>query len=65
MAAIAFRSAAPKSGFSLATLAGAIVAWNDRRVTRNSLNKLSAHQLEDIGLTYGQINAVANGSLIR
>ena len=65
MAAIAFRSAAPKSGFSLATLAGAVVAWNERRMTRNSLNKLSAHQLEDIGLTHGDINAAASGTLIR
>lgn len=65
MAAIAFRSAAPKSGISLATLTGAVVAWNDRRMTRKSLGKLSALQLEDIGLTRSDIEAVANGILIR
>ena len=65
MAAIDFRSAAPKSGFSLSALIGSIVAWNDRRLTRNSLNKLTARELDDIGLVRGDIEDIANGTLIR
>ena len=65
MAAIAFRSAAPKTGFSLTSLVGSVVSWNDRRMTRNSLNQLSASQLDDIGLVRGDIEDIANGDLIR
>ena len=65
MAAIDFRSAAPKSGFSLSSLIGAFAAWNDRRMTRNSLNKLSARELDDIGLVRGDIEIIADGNLIR
>ncbi|SDW13685.1 DUF1127 domain-containing protein [Litoreibacter albidus] len=38
-----------------ASLFGAIAAWNDRRVTRNALSSLTARELEDIGLTRGDI----------
>ena len=65
MAAIDFRSAAPKSGFSIIALIGTLVAWNDSRMTRNSLNKLSARELDDIGLVRGDIEDIANGNLIR
>jgi len=65
MAAIAFRSAAPKSGFSLSSLVGMLVTWNDRRMTRKSLNSLSARELDDIGLVRGDIEGIANGSIIR
>lgn len=65
MAAIDFRPSAAKFGFSFASLIGTIAAWNDRRLTRNSLNKLSARELEDIGLVRGDIEAIANGQLIR
>jgi len=37
------------------TLFGAVVAWNDTRVTRNALTKLSDRELEDIGLSRGDI----------
>lgn len=33
--------------------------WNDARVTRKSLSRLSARELDDIGLTFGDIDAVA------
>ena len=33
-----------------------VVAWNDARVTRNALNKLSDRELEDIGLIRGDID---------
>ena len=37
-----------------------VIAWNDARVTRNALNKLSARELEDIGLVRGDIDNIAN-----
>lgn len=40
-------------------LVGTFVAWNEARVTRSSLNALSDRELEDIGLTRGDINDVA------
>lgn len=65
MAAIEYRSTAPKTGFSLSTIFGSVAAWNDARLTRKSLNKLSARELDDIGLVRGDIEAIANGDLIR
>lgn len=65
MAAIAFRSATPKSGFSLVPFASVFAGWNDRRVTRKSLKQLSARQLDDIGLNYGDIEAIATGTFNR
>lgn len=62
MAAIAFRTSSAKSGFSITSLIGALAAWNDARMTRNSLSKLSARELDDIGLVRGDIEAIANGS---
>ncbi|MDO6590079.1 DUF1127 domain-containing protein [Loktanella sp. D2R18] len=35
------------------------VQWNAARITRNSLSKLSARELDDIGLSFGDIHAVA------
>lgn len=40
-------------------LFGTVAAWNDARITRNSLSKLSARELDDIGLTYGDIDTIA------
>lgn len=37
----------------------ALTEWNDRRATRNALSRLSDRELEDIGLTRGEIDAVA------
>lgn len=37
-------------------LFGAAMAWNDRRMTRNALNTLSTRELEDIGLSRGDIS---------
>ncbi len=43
--------------------AGALVstfaAWNDARVTRNALSRLSDRELDDIGLTRGDIDTIA------
>jgi uncharacterized protein YjiS (DUF1127 family) len=37
---------------------GAIQAWNDARVTRKALNKLSDRELDDIGLCRGDIDFI-------
>lgn len=36
-----------------------ISAWNDRRMTRNALSRLSDRELEDIGLCRGDIEEIA------
>ena len=41
-------------------IAGTLAAWNDARVTRNALSKLSAHELDDLGLTRGDIENMRN-----
>ncbi len=38
-------------GFSLGRLFERLLIWNDRRVTRNELYRLTDRELEDIGLT--------------
>lgn len=48
-------------GAYLASLANAVIVWNDARVTRNALNGLSNRELEDIGLCRGDIDVVAEG----
>jgi uncharacterized protein YjiS (DUF1127 family) len=42
-------------------LVGAMVAWNDARRTRDALSQLSAHELDDIGLSRGDIDMIARG----
>lgn len=39
-------------------LRSAVATWNDARITRKSLSKLSARELDDIGLSYGDIEAI-------
>ncbi len=46
------------SGLSLTSLWARLVAWNDRRSTRNELMKLSNRELEDIGLSRSEIDTV-------
>ncbi len=55
------RSAAPAVAFGtmFTTFFGTMRTWNDARVTRKSLNKLSARELDDIGLCRGDIDAIA------
>ena len=40
-------------------LFGTLAAWNDARVTRNALSKLSARELDDIGLCFSDIDRIA------
>ena len=48
------------TGFFTAMIA-TIVAWNDARMTRNTLSGLTDRELDDIGLVRGDIDDVANG----
>lgn len=51
-------AASPKGFGGFATsLITAFTAWNDSRQTRTALSQLSDHELEDIGLTRGDINS--------
>lgn len=43
----------------------AFIGWNDARMTRNALAGLSDRELEDIGLSRSDIEAVAQTPLIR
>ncbi|QCO55191.1 DUF1127 domain-containing protein [Pseudorhodobacter turbinis] len=43
----------------ISNISANVIAWNDARVTRNSLNKLSDRELDDIGLTRGDIAGIA------
>lgn len=57
-------AAAPAAGRSnsfLLSLMAAFSAWNDARVTRKSLGKLTDRELDDIGLTRADIDRVAEG----
>ncbi len=62
----AFDTSRPTVGLSAGRISGMFVslfgtfaAWNDARVTRNSLSKLTARELDDIGLSRADIDAVA------
>ena len=52
------------SGARVSTFGAALVAmisdWNDRRSTRKTLTKLSDRELDDIGLTRGDIFTITN-----
>ena len=61
-----FDTARPAAGLSagkvyafFANMFGAFATWNDARITRKSLSMLSARELDDIGLSYGDIAGVA------
>lgn len=54
-----FANGASFSGRFFATFANAfadIADWNDSRVTRSKLNKLTDRELDDIGLCRGDID---------
>lgn len=52
------RTSAPASAGLFSTLVGVVSAWNDARVTRTALSKLSDRELDDIGLCRGDIDHV-------
>ncbi|MGL4310727.1 MAG: DUF1127 domain-containing protein [Paracoccaceae bacterium] len=41
------------------TMAGAFAAWNDARITRKALGRLTDRELDDIGLCRGDIDNIA------
>ena len=49
---------ADRAFLSLSGLVSGVVHWNEVRRTRAALAKLSAHELDDIGLTRGDIDAI-------
>ena len=51
----------PANHFSglFGTLVSTFGAWNDARVTRNALSRLSDRELDDIGLSRGDIDSIA------
>lgn len=51
----------PHSTGLFSRLLATLTAWNDARVTRNSLSTLSDRELDDIGLCRGDIERVARG----
>lgn len=48
-------------GTFFASIIASYTAWNDSRITRKALSKLSDRELEDIGLVRGDIDVVADG----
>ena len=40
------------------SVVSAVVDWNDKRVTRSALSSLSDRELDDIGLTRGDIDGL-------
>ncbi len=48
-------TAADRALLSLSGLVSGFVNWNETRRTREALSKLTAHELEDIGLSRGDI----------
>lgn len=58
------RSSAPRIAgqfiTSLFNVAAMLREWNDARVTRNALSRLSSRELDDIGLCAGDIEIVAS-----
>ncbi|MCG6904643.1 MAG: DUF1127 domain-containing protein [Rhodobacter sp.] len=47
----------------VARFSGALATWNDTRVTRKALSRLSDHELDDLGLTRGDIDAISANKL--
>lgn len=48
------------SRYFLGDFLAAIAAWNDKRVTRRELSKLSDRELDDIGLCRADIDTIVD-----
>lgn len=59
----AIQTTRTNAGFNLlnpiSSIAASLAAWNDARVTRGALSKLSDRELDDIGLCRGDIEFIA------
>jgi len=58
-------SFAGRIGSTLASVVGTVSIWNDARITRNALSRLSNRELEDIGLVRGDIDMIAHNKNFR
>ena len=47
------------------TVVAGVSAWNDARLTRSALARLSDRELDDIGLCRGDIDEITARSLLR
>lgn len=50
----------PANGF-FGSMVAVVAGWNDARMTRKALSKLSDRELDDIGLCRGDIEEIATG----
>lgn len=48
-----------RSGGFFGSMVAAFAAWNDARVTRNALSRLTDRELDDIGLSRADIDTIA------
>ena len=53
-------SASDRALLSLSGLVSGIIHWNETRRTRAALSQLTAHELDDIGLSRGDIESIGN-----
>ncbi|MDT1064077.1 DUF1127 domain-containing protein [Paracoccus sp. CPCC 101403] len=49
-------------GHAVSRLSAMIGGWNEARATRRELNRLTDRELDDIGLSRGDIERVARGA---
>ena len=54
--AVANNTVGARFSIFFSSIVGTIAAWNDSRVTRNALSRLSDHELDDLGLTRSDID---------
>lgn len=52
-------SAASRIATAFASIVNAVVSWNDVRATRAALSRLTDRELDDIGLSRGDIEWIA------
>lgn len=45
-------------GATISALLADLAAWNDARITRKALSRLSDRELDDIGLSRGDIDSI-------
>ncbi|WP_423207879.1 DUF1127 domain-containing protein [Paracoccus yeei] len=46
--------------FGIGSIFAVLAAWNDARVTKNALSRLTDRELDDIGLCRGDIDRIAH-----
>ena len=49
-----------RTTLGLGALVSRVAAWNEARRTHDALSRLSTHELEDIGLSRGDIDRLSN-----